>query len=77
MPCKQTYRDSDRTFLSHAKNQRSRTRQLFRTYFEMTYDPDDRLAELGDTLQRTTLAWPRSKAPLESLAGLQVSMQRR
>ncbi len=49
----------------------------FRNYFEMTYEPDDILAEFGFSLQRSTLTLPQSDAELDRLADLKTSIQRR
>ena len=42
----------------------------FRQYFEMTYEPDDILAEFGYTLQRSLLSLPQSTADLNRLDDL-------
>lgn len=49
----------------------------FRSYFEMTYEPDDILAEFGFSLQRKTLKLPRSSEQLDSVAKLKSSLQNR
>ncbi|NEP03120.1 MAG: hypothetical protein F6K58_31640 [Symploca sp. SIO2E9] len=49
----------------------------FRNYFEMTYEPEDILAEFGFSLQRSTLELPQSADNLEQLAQLKNSIERR
>ncbi len=49
----------------------------FRNYFEMTYEPDDILAELGFSLQRSNLDLPKSNTNLDQLTELKNSIQRR
>lgn len=49
----------------------------FRNYFEMTYEPDDILAEFGFSLQRTSLDLPKSPVNLSPLADLKNSIERR
>lgn len=49
----------------------------FRNYFEMTYEPDDILAEFDFSLRRTSLALPKANLALEPLADLKNSIQRR
>ncbi len=50
---------------------------IFRNYFEMTYEPDDILAELGFSLQRSNLDLPTSNPNLDQLTELKNSIQRR
>ena len=49
----------------------------FRNYFEMTYEPDDILAEFGFSLQRSNLDLPKSNTNLDQLIELKNSIQRR
>jgi hypothetical protein len=49
----------------------------FRNYFEMTYEPDDILAEFCFSLQRSSLDLPKSNTNLEQLTELKNSIQRR
>ena len=42
----------------------------FRSYFEMPYEPEDILAELGYSFGRNTLNLPQSDAPLDRLSQL-------
>jgi hypothetical protein len=49
----------------------------FRNYFEMTYEPDDILAEFGFSLQRSSLDLPKSDKNLDQLTELKDSIQRR
>jgi hypothetical protein len=49
----------------------------FRHYFEMTYEPDDILAEFGFSLQRSSLDLPKSNTNLDQLTELKNSIQRR
>lgn len=49
----------------------------FRNYFEMTYEPDDILAEFGFSLQRSSLDLPKSNTNLDRLIELKNSIQRR
>lgn len=49
----------------------------FRSYFEMTHEPEDILAELGCSLRRRSVTLPKSDATLEHLADLKESLQRR
>jgi hypothetical protein len=49
----------------------------FRNYFEMTYEPDDILAEFGFSLQRSSLDLPKSDKNLDQLTELKNSIQRR
>ncbi len=49
----------------------------FRHYFEMTYEPDDILAEFDYSLKRSSLTLPTSDAPFEHLADLKTNLQRR
>jgi hypothetical protein len=49
----------------------------FRNYFEMSYEPDDILAEFGFSLQRRSLELPKSHGNLDQLAELKNSIQRR
>ena len=49
----------------------------FRNYFEMTYEPDDILAEFGFGLQRSNLDLPKSNTNLDQLTELKNSIQRR
>lgn len=49
----------------------------FRNYFEMTYEPDDILAEFGFSLQRSNLDLPQSNTNLDQLTELKNSIQRR
>jgi hypothetical protein len=47
----------------------------FRQYFEMTYEPEDILAEFGYTLQRSLLSLPQSTANLDRLDDLKNRLQ--
>jgi hypothetical protein len=47
----------------------------FRQYFEMTYEPEDILAEFGYTLQRSLLSLPQSTAELDRLANLKTRIE--
>lgn len=47
----------------------------FRQYFEMTYEPEDILAEFGYTLQRSILTLPQSTADLDRLDDLKTRIQ--
>ncbi|NEP12314.1 MAG: hypothetical protein F6K14_19325 [Symploca sp. SIO2C1] len=49
----------------------------FRSYFEMTYEPDDILAEFGFSLQRSNLDLPKSNLNLDPLTELKNTIQRR
>ncbi|MCP2727543.1 hypothetical protein [Limnofasciculus baicalensis] len=49
----------------------------FRNYFEMTYEPDDILAEFGFSLKRSSLELPKSNTNLDQLTELKNSIQRR
>ena len=49
----------------------------FRNYFEMPYEPDDILAEFGYSLELTTVDWPSSSIPSESIQLLKKNIQRR
>ncbi|MEM9008245.1 MAG: hypothetical protein AAGE59_32645 [Cyanobacteria bacterium P01_F01_bin.86] len=49
----------------------------FRNYFEMTYEPDDILAEFGVSLQRQPLILPKLEAELSEICDLKSSLQRR
>ncbi|MGD1905516.1 MAG: hypothetical protein ACFB0C_05910 [Leptolyngbyaceae cyanobacterium] len=49
----------------------------FRSYFEMTYEPEDILAELGCTLRRCALTLPQSDQALDQLIDLKTSLERR
>ncbi len=60
-----------------AKILKSGQSYTFRQYFEMTYEPDDILAEFGVSLQRASLALPQAKIALDPLADLKRSIQRR
>ena len=47
----------------------------FRQYFEMTYEPEDILAEFGYTFQRSLLSLPQSTAPLDRLDNLKTRIE--
>jgi hypothetical protein len=47
----------------------------FRQYFEMSYEPEDILAEFGYTLQRSLLSLPQSTAELDRLANLKTRIE--
>jgi hypothetical protein len=47
----------------------------FRQYFEMSYEPEDILAEFGYTLQRSPLTLPQSTADLDRLDNLKTRIQ--
>jgi hypothetical protein len=47
----------------------------FRQYFEMTYEPEDILAEFGYTLKRSLLTRPQSTAHLDRLDDLKTRIQ--
>lgn len=49
----------------------------FRNYFEMTYEPDDILAEFGFSFQRSNLDLPLSNPNFDQLTELKNSIQRR
>ncbi|MGB3239864.1 MAG: hypothetical protein WBB29_16330 [Geitlerinemataceae cyanobacterium] len=49
----------------------------FRSYFEMTYEPEDILAEFGYSLQRTLLDLARYPVKIDRFAILQEQLQRR
>ena len=49
----------------------------FCSYFEMTYEPDDILAEFSVSLQRRPLTLPKSNAELDQLTDLKQRLQRR
>ena len=49
----------------------------FGDYFEMTYEPDDILAEFGFSLERSSLDLPRSNTNFDQLTELKNSIQRR
>jgi len=49
----------------------------FSNYFEMLYEPDDILAELGFSLQRASLTLPRVETALDQIESLKSRMQRR
>lgn len=49
----------------------------FRNYFEMTYEPDDILAEFGVSLQRQALELPSWQGDLGAVQALQQDMQNR
>jgi len=49
----------------------------FRNYFEMTYEPDDIVAEFGFSLQRSSLDLPLSNTNFDQLTELKNSIQRR
>ncbi|MEO1182970.1 MAG: hypothetical protein AAFX51_19515, partial [Cyanobacteria bacterium J06636_28] len=48
----------------------------FRSYFEMTYDPEDILAEFGYRLQKARIALPRGQRILPQLSELQQRIER-
>lgn len=48
----------------------------FRSYFEMTYDPEDILAEFGYRLQRARLSLPQGKRTLPQLSELEQRIER-
>lgn len=47
----------------------------FRQYFEMTYEPEDILAEFGYTLKRQQLSLPQSTAELDRLDNLKTRIE--
>jgi hypothetical protein len=47
----------------------------FRQYFEMTYEPEDILAEFGYTLQRVLLSLPQSTATLDRFDNLKTRIE--
>ncbi len=47
----------------------------FRQYFEMSYEPEDILAEFGYTLVRSPQPLPQSPLPLDRLANLQARIE--
>lgn len=47
----------------------------FRQYFEMTYEPEDILAEFGYTLKRSLLSLPQSTADLDRLENLKTRIE--
>lgn len=49
----------------------------FRSYFEMSYEPDDILAEFGYSLHPLSLDLPRSDRDLNSITDLKQRLQRR
>lgn len=49
----------------------------FSNYFEMAYEPDDILAELGFSLQRASLTLPRVETALDQIESLKSEIQRR
>lgn len=49
----------------------------FSNYFEMPYEPDDILAELGFSLQRASLTLPRVETALDQIESLKSGIQRR
>ncbi|MEO0455334.1 MAG: hypothetical protein AAF152_01960 [Cyanobacteria bacterium P01_A01_bin.114] len=49
----------------------------FRSYFEMSYEPDEILAEFGVSLQRLELALPRTEINLDPVKALKQTIQRR
>ena len=42
----------------------------FRSYFEMTYEPEEILAEFGYNLVRSKLSLPKTQKPLDRIADL-------
>ncbi|MEM7062738.1 MAG: hypothetical protein AAF572_06200 [Cyanobacteria bacterium P01_B01_bin.77] len=48
----------------------------FRSYFEMTYDPEDILAEFGYGLQRSRISLPQGKRALPQLSELEQRIER-
>jgi hypothetical protein len=48
----------------------------FRSYFEMTYEPEDILAEFGYTLIRSKLALPKTQKPLDRILELRDRIER-
>ncbi|MDV3353225.1 hypothetical protein D0962_30610 [Leptolyngbyaceae cyanobacterium CCMR0082] len=48
----------------------------FRSYFEMTYDPEDILAEFGYRLQRARITLPQGKRTFPQLAELEQRIER-
>ena len=48
----------------------------FRSYFEMTYEPEEILAELGYTLVRSRLSLPKTQKPLDRLEELKDRIER-
>ena len=53
----------------------SRQSYTFGQYFEMTYEPEDILAEFGYTLERAILTLPQSTADLDRLDDLKTRIQ--
>jgi hypothetical protein len=47
----------------------------FRQYFEMTYEPEDILAEFGYTLKRVPLSLPQSTTNLDRLSNLKTRIE--
>ena len=47
----------------------------FRSYFEMPYEPDEILAELGYTLVRSPLSLPKATTPFEGLPELRQRLE--
>ncbi|MHC5821488.1 MAG: hypothetical protein ACYT04_37880 [Nostoc sp.] len=48
----------------------------FRSYFEMTYEPEEILAELGYALVRSRLSLPKTQKPLDRLEELKDRIER-
>jgi hypothetical protein len=48
----------------------------FRSYFEMTYEPEEILAEFGYNLVRSKLSLPRTQKPLDRIADLKDRIER-
>ncbi|MFK0732096.1 MAG: hypothetical protein ACFKPT_31270 [Gloeotrichia echinulata GP01] len=48
----------------------------FRSYFEMTYEPEEILAELGYNFVRARLSLPKTQKPLDRLAELRDRIER-
>ncbi|MDZ8185645.1 MAG: hypothetical protein RMX96_12415, partial [Nostoc sp. ChiSLP02] len=48
----------------------------FRSYFEMTYPPEEILAELGYKLIRSRLSLPKTQKTLDRLSDLQERIER-
>ncbi|NET58756.1 MAG: hypothetical protein F6K47_22160 [Symploca sp. SIO2E6] len=48
----------------------------FRSYFEMPYEPDEILAELGYTLVRSSLSLPKTQTPFERLPELRQRLEK-
>jgi hypothetical protein len=48
----------------------------FRSYFEMTYEPEEILAEFGYTLIRSKLALPKTQKPLDRILELRDRIER-